>query len=256
MKGHEYARAQVKAHLQAKVPARLTAIKTALTATTPSAPAAYLLSDRLPVDPALYPCILINSTGVPRMRSQSVYADGDSADFIVVYDLRVVVACRSAARGQEAVEALAGGLGRGCRGCFEVAPLDLARLDSVRAFPEVLDSLGVGRVDVLVNNAGVMAVPLRTVTADGHEAQFQVNYLGHFLLSLALARRHAGAHDGVMRVVDVASVTAEGAALCLDDVSFRRRRYKSFGAYAQSKLCTILHAREFHRRWGHKVGQR
>ncbi len=103
MKGHEYARAQVRAHLQAKVPARLSAIKSALTATTPSAPAAYLLSDRLPVDPAQYPCILINSTGVPRMRSQSVYADGDSADFIVVYDLRVVVACRTdVAGGDEA----------------------------------------------------------------------------------------------------------------------------------------------------------
>ena len=103
MKGHEYARAQVRTHLQAKVPARLSAIKTALMATTPAAPAAYLLSDRLPVDPALYPCILINSTGVPRMRSQSVYADGDSADFIVVYDLRVVVACRTdVAGGDEA----------------------------------------------------------------------------------------------------------------------------------------------------------
>lgn len=103
MKGHEYARAQVKAHLQAKVPGRLAAIKAALTVTTPAAPASYLLSDRLPTDPALYPCILINSTGVPRMRSQSVYADGDSADFIVVYDLRVVVACRTdVAGGDEA----------------------------------------------------------------------------------------------------------------------------------------------------------
>ena len=103
MKGHEYARAQVRAHLQAKVPARLAAIKAALQATTPAAPAAYLLADRLPTDPALYPCILINSTGVPRMRSQAVYADGDSADFIVVYDLRIVVACRTdVAGGDEA----------------------------------------------------------------------------------------------------------------------------------------------------------
>lgn len=103
MKGHEYARAQVRAHLQAKVPARLAAIKAALEATTPAAPAAYLLADRLPTDPALYPCILINSTGVPRMRSQAVYADGDSADFIVVYDLRIVVACRTdVAGGDEA----------------------------------------------------------------------------------------------------------------------------------------------------------
>lgn len=103
MKGHEYARATVKTHLQAKVPARLAALKAALNVTSPSAPAAYLLSDRLPVDPALYPCILINSTGAPRMRAQSVYADGDSADFIVVYDVRVVVACRTdVAGGDEA----------------------------------------------------------------------------------------------------------------------------------------------------------
>lgn len=103
MKGHEYARAQVRAHLQARVPGRLSAIKTALNVSTPAAPAAYLLSDRLPTDPNLYPCILINSTGVPRMRSQSVYADGDSADFIVVYDLRIIVACRTdVAGGDEA----------------------------------------------------------------------------------------------------------------------------------------------------------
>lgn len=103
MKGHEYARATVKTHLQGKVPARLTALKAALNVTSPSAPAAYLLSDRLPVDPALYPCILINSTGAPRMRAQAVYADGDSADFIVVYDVRVVVACRTdVAGGDEA----------------------------------------------------------------------------------------------------------------------------------------------------------
>jgi len=109
---------------------------------------------------------------------------------------------------------------------------------------------------VLVNNAGVMAVPVRTVTGDGHEAQFQVNYLGHFLLSLGMARRHARGHQGVLRVVDVASVTAEGARLCLGDVSYRRRKYLPLEAYAQSKLCAILHAREFHRRWAHRVGAR
>lgn len=103
MKGHEYARAVVRDHLQATVPTRLAAIKAGLSATTPATPAAYLLADRLPTDPALYPCILINSSGVPRMRSQSVYADGDSADFICVYDMRLVVACRTdVAGGDEA----------------------------------------------------------------------------------------------------------------------------------------------------------
>lgn len=103
MKGHEYARAQVKTHLQARVPGRLTAIKAALQASTPAAPAAYLLADRLPVDPALYPCIIVNSTGAPRLRAQAVYGKGDTADFIVVYDVRVVVACRTdVAGGDEA----------------------------------------------------------------------------------------------------------------------------------------------------------
>lgn len=103
MKGHEYARAVVREHLQRTVPTRLAAIRAGLTATTPSAPAAYLLADRLPTDPAQYPCILINSSGVPRMRAQSVYADGDSADFICVYDMRLIVACRTdVAGGDEA----------------------------------------------------------------------------------------------------------------------------------------------------------
>lgn len=103
MKGHEYARAQVKAHLQARVPGRLSALKAALSVTTPAAPAAYLLADRLPVDPALYPCIIVNSTGAPRMRAQSVHGKGDTVDYIVVYDLRVVVACRTdLAGGDEA----------------------------------------------------------------------------------------------------------------------------------------------------------
>lgn len=99
MKGHEYARQVVRDHLKTTVPTRLAAIKTALAATTPSAPASYILADRLPTDPALYPCVLINSSGSPRIRSQSVYADGDAADFICVYDLRLVVACRTDTAG-------------------------------------------------------------------------------------------------------------------------------------------------------------
>ena len=105
MRGHEYARAQVKAHLAATVGPRLAAIRSALTVTTPTNPAAgaYLLADSLPTDPNLYPVVVIMSTGAPRIRRQSVTASGDSADFIVVYDLRVVVACRvDVAGGEEA----------------------------------------------------------------------------------------------------------------------------------------------------------
>jgi hypothetical protein len=105
MRGHEYARAQVKAHLAATVGPRLAAIRSALTVTTPTNPAAgaYLLADSLPTDPNLYPVVVIMSTGAPRIRRQSVSAAGDTSDFIVVYDLRVVVACRvDSAGGEEA----------------------------------------------------------------------------------------------------------------------------------------------------------
>jgi hypothetical protein len=105
MKGHEYARAQVRAHLLAQVPGRLAALRTVLQVSTPANPAtaAYQLADGLPTDPNLYPAVVITSTGAPRITRQSVYAAGDSADFIVVYDLRVVVACRTdTAGGDEA----------------------------------------------------------------------------------------------------------------------------------------------------------
>jgi len=103
VRGHEFARSQVRTHLQATVPARLAAIKSSLTASTPANPASYLLADRLPTDPSLYPSILITSTSAPTMSKQSVYAAGDTADFIVVYLMRVVVACRTdVAGGDEA----------------------------------------------------------------------------------------------------------------------------------------------------------
>lgn len=103
MRGHEYARAQVKTHLQATVPARLAAIRSGLTAQTPVNPAGYFLTDSLPTDPALYPCVVIMSTGAPAMRRQSVLAAGDAVDFVVIYSLRIVVACRTdVAGGDEA----------------------------------------------------------------------------------------------------------------------------------------------------------
>lgn len=104
MKGHEYVRAQVRAHLQATVPGRLAAIRSGIQgATTPPSPASYGLADRLPTDPALYPAILVTSTSAPSMVKQSVYAAGDSADFVVIYQMRVVVACRTdIAGGDEA----------------------------------------------------------------------------------------------------------------------------------------------------------
>lgn len=103
MRGHEYARDQVRTHLASTVGTRLTAIRTALSASTPTNPASgsYLLTDALPSDPNLYPVVVVMSTGAPRITKQSVYASGDTADFICVYDVRVVVACRTDTAGGE-----------------------------------------------------------------------------------------------------------------------------------------------------------
>ena len=101
MRGHEYARDQVRAHLQTTVPTRLAAIRTALSAATPVNPAGYLLTDYLPTDPAMYPCVGVMPSGAPTMRRRSVQAAGHAADFVVIYSLRIVVACRTDVAGGE-----------------------------------------------------------------------------------------------------------------------------------------------------------
>lgn len=103
MRGHEYVRATLRDHLAATVPGRLAAIRAALEVATPTNPpaGAYLLADGLPTDPALYPCVVVMSTGSPTMRRQSVIASGDAGDYVVGYSLTVVVACRTDTAGGE-----------------------------------------------------------------------------------------------------------------------------------------------------------
>jgi NAD(P)-dependent dehydrogenase (short-subunit alcohol dehydrogenase family) len=141
---------------------------------------------------------------------------------------RVVLACRNLDKGAAAAA--------GMTGDVEVRRLDLADLASVREF-----AAGVGRVDVLVNNAGVMAVPpARTV--DGFEMQIGTNHLGHFALTGLLCARITD------RVVTVSSPTHRIGRMHLDDLNWDRRRYRRWPAYAQSKLANLLFAFELQRR--------
>jgi hypothetical protein len=96
MRGHEYARTMVRTRLQSVLPVRLAAIRASLDVTTPINPptAGYLLTDVLPSDPAAYPCVIVMSTSAPRIKRQSVAADGDTAGYICIYTVRVAVACR------------------------------------------------------------------------------------------------------------------------------------------------------------------
>jgi NAD(P)-dependent dehydrogenase (short-subunit alcohol dehydrogenase family) len=140
----------------------------------------------------------------------------------------VVVACRDTRKGEEAARQMSGDT--------EVRRLDLADLGSVRAFCE-----GLGRVAVLVNNAGVMATPLRR-TPDGFELQIGTNHLGHFALTVSLLDRITD------RVVTVSSNLHRMGRVRLDDLNWERRRYHRWQAYAQSKLANLLFTYELQRR--------
>ena len=129
--------------------------------------------------------------------------------------------------------------------------LDLASLASVAAFAETMLAAGRG-IDLLVNNAGVMAPPERQLTVDGFELQFATNYLGHFALTarlLPLLRRVPGA-----RMVNVSSLAASLDSIDLTDLQ-SERAYIPFRTYGMTKLAMLILALEFQRRseaagWG------
>lgn len=124
----------------------------------------------------------------------------------------------------------------GVKGDIEFRQLDVSDLSAVREF-----AAGTGPVDVLVNNAGVMGVPL-TRTADGLELQLATNHLGHFLLTSLLLPRLGD------RVVAIASAAHRSAQLDVTDLNWGLRPYHRYGAYAQSKLCNLVFVSELQRR--------
>ncbi|GAA1266782.1 oxidoreductase [Planotetraspora silvatica] len=123
-----------------------------------------------------------------------------------------------------------------------VAPLDLSARDSIDAFVASWR----GPLDILVDNAGVMATPERR-TAEGWEMQFATNHLGHFALTLGLHDALAAA--GHARVVVVSSVGHINGDVIWDDINFEKNPYDEWKAYSQSKTANILFAVEAARRW-------
>jgi NAD(P)-dependent dehydrogenase (short-subunit alcohol dehydrogenase family) len=131
--------------------------------------------------------------------------------------------------------------------------LDLASLASVAEFAEKFLTAGLP-LDILINNAGVMALPERELTADGFERQFQTNYLGHFALTQRLlpALRKADAP----RVVPLSSIAARSGAIDFGNLQ-SERRYNPMVTYSQTKLACLMFAFELQRRsdangWGLK----
>ncbi|GHC51885.1 oxidoreductase [Streptomyces cinnamoneus] len=152
---------------------------------------------------------------------------------------RVVLACRDATRGKAAEELMrAQAPGADVR----LAQLDLADLGSVRAFAE---DLAEDRVDLLVNNAGVMALPHRR-TVDGFEMQFGTNHLGHFALTGLLLPRLRAAAPGA-RVVTVSSGLHFLGTVDPRDLQMEHR-YRRWIAYGRSKSANLLFVHELARR--------
>jgi NAD(P)-dependent dehydrogenase (short-subunit alcohol dehydrogenase family) len=142
---------------------------------------------------------------------------------------RVVLAVRNVASGERVAATITGNT--------QVRALDLADLGSVRAFAAEWS----GDLDILINNAGIMAVP-RQRTVDGFELQIGTNHLGHFALTNLLLPNLTD------RVVTVASGLARIGRIDLDDLNWERRRYSPFRAYGQSKLANLLFTTELQRR--------
>ncbi|RZQ59437.1 oxidoreductase [Amycolatopsis suaedae] len=155
---------------------------------------------------------------------------------------RILLACRSAERGRTALTTVrAAAVGAEP----ELVSLDLADLASVRAAAETVRASTGDRLDVLVNNAGLMMVP-RGRTVDGFETQFGTNHLGHAALTWLLMPALRGGKDA--RVVTVSSVAAHAGRIDLDDPNYERRRYLPTTAYGQSKLANQVFALELDRR--------
>jgi NAD(P)-dependent dehydrogenase (short-subunit alcohol dehydrogenase family) len=160
----------------------------------------------------------------------------------------VVLTGRNDAKGRSAIERIRG---RFPEATITYETLDLANLASVADFAARFATAHTS-LDLLINNAGVMALPQRQTTADGFEMQFGTNYLGHYALTahlLPLLRR-----GNQPRVVNLSSLAHRSGAIDLDDLQ-GAKSYNPFKAYCQSKLATLMFALELQRRsnaagWG------
>ncbi len=165
----------------------------------------------------------------------------ETARSLVARGASVVGAVTDVAKAEEAAMAIRAAASGG-HGSLELVKLDLASLQSVRACADGLVADGLA-FDVIIANAGVMATPYG-LTVDGVEAQFAVNYLGHF----ALINRIEPLLADNGRVIVLSSQAHRAADVDLEDPNFERQPYDPFVAYGRSKTAIALFAVEFDRR--------
>ncbi len=153
----------------------------------------------------------------------------------------VIMACRSTEKAEGARDAI---VSEFPDSSISVMELDLADLSSVERFSKELIS-GSDRLDVLINNAGVM-IPPKSLTKDGFELQFGTNHLGHFALTGRLLPLLESTERS--RVVTVSSIVHNSGRIDFDDLNGDRKRYSKWGFYSQSKIANLLFSLELARR--------
>ena len=205
---------------------------------------------------------LINGDAMPRKRLKQKWRLSDTApqDGVIVLitgsnsgigfemamelagkGAEVILACRSIERAEGAQKRI---LGRHQDGMVHLLELDLADLKSVeRAATEVMATFP--RLDVLINNAGVM-IPPRSTTNDGFELQVGTNHLGHFALTAHLLPHLEKAEKP--RIVTVSSIAHTMGRLDLSNMHGEGKRYDKWGQYGRSKLANLMFALELNRR--------
>lgn len=152
-----------------------------------------------------------------------------------------------AVRNVEAGEATAEELRKTAKGVVGVGKVDLSDLESVAAFGR---TWGDTPLDILINNAGVMACPL-SYTAQDLEMQVGTNHFGHYLLSMLLVRAllNAAQEGRTSRVVALSSIGHRRSGIHFDDIHYRTRPYDKWESYGQSKTANSLFGVGFHQRF-------
>lgn len=153
---------------------------------------------------------------------------------------KVIIASRNERKGAEALANI-----RSATPDADIAfePLDLSSLDSVARTADRI-AASVPHIDLLINNAGVMAIPDRHETEDGFEMQMGANYIGHFAWTMRVLPKVFASDNP--RVVTVSSLAHRSGRINFDDLQWRRH-YRPWRAYCQSKLATLLFSLELDR---------
>ncbi|QWT22884.1 SDR family oxidoreductase [Subtercola sp. PAMC28395] len=192
---------------------------------------------------------------LPELRGKRALVTGansglgfETAKRLLAAGADVIITARSAEKGEAALHELQSAASAAspqpARGAVTLASLDLANLASVERLASEVVADG-HPLDLLFNNAGVMAVPKRTLTDDGFELQLGTNHLGHFALTGRLLP--ALMRSDSARVITMSSIMHWMGRIDFDDLQ-SENHYSAWGAYGQSKLANLMFAKEFARR--------